>query len=147
MRGPEKMKRSFVTVTAAVALFILISGIFGWMVWMDYLNALKHETNRYAVIEDVNGDHIAVEPTSDTVWEQLVQLYENKTVRWIGSIVEQYDNKWGFRFNPENITIAEVTAEGLHATIKYITENLDYWLNGWAYVSAKVTEIHSTRFV
>jgi len=51
--------------------------------------------------------------------------------------------KWGFRFKPETVAVAEVTAEGLQATIQYISENLDYWLDlGWAYVDAKVTEIH-----
>ena len=55
----------------------------------------------------------------------------------------EYDNRWGFRFDPNNVTVAEFTAEGLQATIRYISENLDYWLDGWAYVHAKVTEIHS----
>jgi hypothetical protein len=41
------------------------------------------------------------------------------------------------------VTVAEVTAEGLQGTISYISENMDYWLNGWAYVSSKVVEIHS----
>lgn len=137
------MKKLYVTVVF-LALVIIIAGILAWN-YLEELNTLKHETNRWAVIEDINGDRIAVEPTSDTVWEQLVQLYENKTVRWIGSIVEEYDNKWGFRFKPENITVAEVTAEGLQTTIRYISENLDYWLDlGLAYVSGKVTEIHSS---
>ena len=49
----------------------------------------------------------------------------------------------GFRFKPETVAVAEVTAEGLQATIQYISENLDYWLDlGLAYVDAKVTEIH-----
>jgi len=62
---------------------------------------------------------------------------------WIGGIVEEYDNKWGFRFRPENVTVARITAGGLQATIQFISGNLDYWLDlGWAYVSAKVTEIH-----
>ena len=137
MKLREK-KRLFVAVAALISV---IASILVWN-YLDRLHALKHETDRWAVIEDVNGGCIAVEPTSDMVWEQLVQLYENKTVRWIGGIVEEYDNKWGFRFKPENITIAEVTAEGLQATIRYISENLDYWLElGWAYVSARIAEI------
>jgi hypothetical protein len=58
-------------------------------------------------------------------------------------IVEECRNKWGFRFRPETVAIAEVTAEGLQATIQHIGENLDYWLDlGLAYVDAEVTEIH-----
>jgi hypothetical protein len=56
--------------------------------------------------------------------------------------VETYNNSWGFRFKPDTLKTAEVTAEGLQATIKYISENLDAWLDKWAYVDARVTEIH-----
>ena len=135
------MKKLVVTVVV-LALVIPVAGVLVWD-YLDELYALKHETDRWAVIEDVNDDRIVVEPESDMVWEQLVQLYQNKTKRLIGGIVEEYDNKWGFRFKPGNVTVAEFTAEGLQATIKYISENLDYWLNGWAYVSAEVTEIHN----
>ena len=101
------MRRLYVGVVAA-AMVIIIAGVLVWN-YFDQLSALKHETDRWAVIQDVNGDRIAVETTSDTIWEQLVRLQENKTERFIGSILEEYDNKWKFRFKPENITIAEVT--------------------------------------
>lgn len=136
------MKRLVVTV-AVLALVITVAGVLVWN-YLDELYALKHETDRWAVIEDVNGDRIVVEPASDMVWEQLVQLHQNKTKRLIGGIVEEYDNKWGFRFKPGNVTVAEFTAEGLQATIKYISENMDYWLNGWAYVPARVAEIRNS---
>lgn len=130
---------------AAVVLLTVVAVGLGAVVWLSYVQstALKHETNRWAVIEDVNGNRMAVETTNDNVWTQLVQLNENGTRMWIGGIVEKYGNKWGFRFKPETLTVAEVTAEGLQATIKYISENLDYWLDGWAYVGAKVTAIHA----
>lgn len=137
------MKRVYVVLVVS-ALVIIMIGVLFWN-YLEGISALKHETDRWAVIEDVSGDCIAVETTNDTVWAQLVQLYENKTERFIGSIVEEYNNKWGFRLDPENITIAEFTAEGLQATIRYISENLDYWLDlGWVFVHAKVTEIHGT---
>ncbi len=131
-------------LAAAVLLIVLAVGS-GAVVWFNYvqITTLKHETDRWAVIQDVNGNRIAVETTDDNVWTQLVQLNQNGTRMFIGSIVEAYGNKWGFRFKPENLTIAQVTAEGLQATIKYISENLDYWLGGWAYVGAKVTAIHT----
>ncbi|MEM2101902.1 MAG: hypothetical protein QXM22_00120 [Candidatus Bathyarchaeia archaeon] len=131
-------------------LFVVILGlatvglIVFWVYYANSDNALKHETSRWAVIKDSYGDRIAVEPTSNQTWSQLVALYQNQTIRWIGGIVETYDNKWGYRFKPENITIAEVTAEGLQTHIRRISEDLNYWLNlRWAYVSAQVTEIHS----
>ena len=126
-----------------LALTVIISGVFVWY-YSDVLSALKHETDRWAVIQDRNGDHIAVEPTGDDVWNTLVQLRGNMSERWIGSIVEKYNSKWGFRFKPENVTIAEFTVEGAQTTIRSISQDLDYWLNlGWAYVWAKVTEIRS----
>ena len=138
------MRRFYVGLVTA-AMVVLIAGVLIWN-YIDQLSALKHETDRWAVIKDVNGDHIAVETTSDTVWDQLDQLHENKTERFIGSLVEEYNNKWGFRFKPENITIAEVTVEGMQATIRHISEELDYWLELGliVYTSATVTEIHGS---
>jgi hypothetical protein len=132
-------------IVVGIVLIVVIAalGIFIFLNYMRELDSLKHETNRWAVIKDVNGDKIAVETVSDEVWAQLVQLNQNGSERFVGGIVVEYDNKWGFRFNPNTVTVAEVTAEGLQATIRYISENLDYWLGGWAYVYAKVTEVHS----
>lgn len=138
------MNRLIVSVVVA----LIAMSIAGHLIWnhlnySDYLNEIVHETERWAVIEDIEGNHITVEPESDQVWDRLVDLNQNGTRMWIGGIVEEYENKWKFRFKPENITVAEVTAEGLQATIQFISGNLDYWLDlGWAYVSAKVTEIH-----
>jgi hypothetical protein len=73
----------------------------------------------------------------------MTQLHQNQSTRFVGGIVERYENKWNFRFKPETVTIAEFTAEGLQATIRYISDNLEYWIDGWAYVSARVTQIHS----
>lgn len=136
------MKKRYV----AVAILIMVTIILGVAVWTNYvdlLNAVKHETERWAVIEDSNGDKMAVEPIDDHIWSQLVQLNHNGTKMFVGGIVERYDNKWGFRFKPDSVRVAEFTAEGLQGTIRYISENIDYWLNGWAYVLAKVIEIHS----
>jgi len=138
----ENMKKLHIVSVILIAA-ILVIGVFIWVNYLEELSTLKHETNRWAVIEDINGDLMAVEPASNETWFQLVQMQQDRSRLWIGSIVEEYDNKWGFCFKPENVTVAEFTAEGLQATIRYISENLDYWLGGWAYVSAKVTEIHS----
>jgi len=133
-------------VSIVVALIAL--SIAGHLIWnqirdSDYQNEIVHETDRWAVIQDLKGDRIAVEPSNDEIWNQLVDLNQNRTRMWIGGIVEEYGSKWGFRFKPENVTIAQITAEGLQATIQFISEDLDYWLDlGWAYVSAQVAEIH-----
>ena len=133
-------------VSVVVALIAL--SIAGHLIWnqirdSDNLDEIVHETDRWAVIQDLKGDRIAVEPSSDEAWNQLVDLHQNATMMWIGGIVEEYGSKWGFRFRPENVTIAQITAEGLQATVQFISEDLDYWLDlGWAYVFVRVAEVH-----
>lgn len=136
------MKRRLIAV-AVLTSVVVVLGVAVWATYVDLLNQVKHETNRWAVIEDGKEGRIAVEPISDHIWLELVQLNQNGTRMWVDGIVERYDNKWGFRFKPDSVTVAEVTAEGLQTTIKDISTNIDYWLNlGWAYVWAKVAETH-----
>jgi len=131
----------------AIYTLLVVALVFGPLaaaLYVDSLNAIRHETDRWAVIEDTKGDRIAVEPLNSQVWSDLVQMNVNGTRMWVGGIVERYSNKWGFRFTPESVKVAQFTAEGLQATTKMISEDLDYWLNlRWAYVGAKVVEIHS----
>ena len=136
------MKKRYIAVAISIVVIAMV-GAWVWASYVDSLNAVKHDTNRWAVIEDVNGDRMAVEPTSDQIWSELVQLNQNGSSRMVGGIVERYDNKWGFRFKPESVTVAEATAEGLQGTIQYISTHIDDWLDGWAYVSSKVVEVHS----
>ena len=134
------MKKS---IFAVMILGVIISAA---LTMLDYSksDALKHDTSRWAVIEDVNGDRMAVEPTRDAVWSELVQINQSGTGMWVGGIVERYGSKWGFRFGPDTVTVAEVTAEGLQGTIEFISSDIGYWENlGWAYVSSKVVEVHS----
>ncbi len=126
-----------------VFIIVSISSVSFGLVYSLRMRPLKHETNRWAVIKDVNGDKIAVETTSNAIWNQLVNLYTNGSQMFVGSIVDEYNSKWGFRFRPVNLTIATITAEGLQATLIYIKENLDYWLGGWAYTTSLVVEIHN----
>lgn len=134
-------------VAAAGLLFaILVLSVVVLVLHFEYVSQIEHETNRWAVIQDVNGDRIAVEPVSDHIWSELVQLHLNGTGMFVGGIVEKYSNKWGFRFKPDTVTVAQFTAEGLQATIRDISINIDYWLDlGWTYVGAHVVEIHLER--
>lgn len=76
---------------AAVVLLTVVAVGLGAVVWLSYVQstALKHEPNRWAVIEDVNGNRMAVETTNDNVWTQLVQLNENVDRRHRGKIQQQ----------------------------------------------------------
>ncbi len=131
-------------------IIIVVAVVAGYSLWtytnhLDYLGKTRHETDRWAVIMDTKGDIIALETTSNDIWDTVDDLHQNQTVMWIGGIVEEYNNKWGFRFKPDTIVVAQITIEGAQSNIQGISGDLNYWINVWAketYVLAKVTEIH-----
>lgn len=131
-------------------MIIIFLGIIGYLLLYgstdsEYLSKTKHEAKRWAVIKDSKGDIIAVETGDSKVWFSLKNLNQNQSAMWIGGIIEEYGNYWGFRFKPDSIIIAEITIEGAQSNIKAISQDLDYWINTWAkqtYVFAKVEEIH-----
>ena len=111
----------------------------------DYISKTKHDTQKWAVIVDSKGDIIAVETTDEEVWAVLKALSLNQTEIWIGGLVEEYDNFWGFRFIPDSSTVAEITVEGAQSNIMGISGDLNYWINVWskqAYVLATVFGLH-----
>jgi hypothetical protein len=137
-------KRIALAVIAAIVV-VITAYLWNYRNYVDYLNKTVHETSRWAVIIDSKGDIIAVETTSDEVWDQLVDLHRNPAEMWIGGVVEVYENTWGFRFKSDTIIIAQITIEGAQSNIRGISEDLDYWINTWAeetYVLATVTEVH-----
>ncbi len=132
--------------TGVIVFALVVIGFLGWAYWgPDSSSKTKHETDTWAVIRDSKEDIIAIETTDPTVWGTLVDLRNNQTEMWIGGIIEEYDNYWGFRFNPDTIVIAQITIEGAQSNIQGISGDLNYWINIWtkqAYVLAKVVEIH-----
>ena len=140
------MKNKFVLAVIVVITAMVIS----YVVWvymnrLDYLSKTVHETNRWTVLMDSKGDILAVETTNDEVWRTLKNLHQNQTAMWIGGVVEEYNNHWGFRFKPETIIAAQITIEGAQSNIQGISGDLDYWINIWGketYFLATVVEIH-----
>lgn len=98
----------------------------------------------WALIEDLKGDKMIIETTDYEIWLALALMEKTEKRMWIGSIIELprnlMENKWGFCFNADKITLAGVTAEGLQTTINFISKNLDYWLNNWAFIYSKVAK-------
>jgi hypothetical protein len=140
------MKRKLV-LAAIGASVIVITGflLLAYYGNIDYSYKTKHETDCWVVIKDSKGDIIAVETTNPAVWNTLVNLKNNQTEMWIGGIVEEYGNYWGFRFRPDTIVVAEITIEGAQSNIQGISEDLNYWINVWnkeAYVLSSVIEIN-----
>jgi hypothetical protein len=140
------MKKSLVFLVVTIIIIITLSFSI-WVYWgsLGYSDKIKHETDSWAVIEDSNRDVMAVETTEPGVWDDLVGLRNSQAEMWVGGVVEEYDNYWGFRFRPDSIVVAEVTIEGAQSNIRGISGDLSYWINVWAkeaYVFAKVLEIH-----
>ena len=65
-------------------------GVSAFVGWNQFLATASNGTNKLAVIQDVNGDTIGVEPTSDEVWNGLVALYNSGEEMWIGGQVETF---------------------------------------------------------
>ena len=138
----KKLVLAGVTIIAVIVLGFAI-----WVYWrsVDYADKTQHETDTWAVIKDSKGDILAVETTNRDVWATLVNLRQNQTKMWIGGLVEEYSNHWGFRFRPDTIAIAQITIEGAQSNIQGISEDLNYWIHIWTketYVLANVIEIH-----
>ena len=138
------MKKNRIILAGIILIAVFIASYLVWdyMNYLDYFSIVAHDTDRWAVIMDSHGDIIAVETTEDEVWGTLVNIYQNRSEMWIGGIVEEYTNRWGFRFKPETIIIAEQTAEGAQTWIKGISEDLGYWINTYTYILGKVVEVH-----
>lgn len=139
------MRKDLVFLSIIIAAIILFSVVLVFINNADYLSKTKHDTQKWAVIVDSKGDIIAVETTDEEVWTILKALNLNQTEIWIGGLVEEYDNFWGFRFIPNSIIVAEITIEGAQSNIIGISGDLNYWINVWskqAYVLATVLELH-----
>ena len=65
------------TIYSAIVLVVVIMAsysIWSYVNYLDYLNKTIHETGRWAVIMDSKADVMAIETTSNEVWNQLVDL-------------------------------------------------------------------------
>ena len=139
--------RKKLVLAGAMAIAAAIIGFWMYAYWgnMDYAGKIKHETDIWAVVKDSKGDVLALETTNPQVWDTLVSLYSSQTEMWIGGIVEEYENYWGFHFRPDTIVVAEITIEGAQSTIQGISGELNYWINIWSketFALSRVIEIN-----
>ena len=143
--GVKILKKNLVILVILILIIIITTLVLVSVNYNSYLRKTKHESQRWVVIVDSHEDIIAVETSSQEVWDTLKALSLNQTEMWIGGILEKYDNYWGFRFGPDSIVVAEITIEGAQSNIQGISGDLNYWLNVWSrqvYVFASVSELH-----
>jgi hypothetical protein len=137
----DTKRRNIIIVISAIALVTFAT--LDRIEYTDYMKETVHDTYKWAVIEDSQGKHMAVETIDAITWNDLRNLNLNKTKAFIGGKIEEYNNKWGFRFKPDSILIVRSGVEDSHLNIEQISSDLDYWKNiGIVYIYAKITETH-----
>lgn len=94
------------------------------------------------LVEDLEGETmvVAVDPSREEALAALEEMVSRGESRWVGGEVETFENAFGFRFKPDTVEVAEVTAEGLQAgSYRAIRDDLAYWQGlGVVYVWGKV---------
>ncbi len=94
------------------------------------------------LVEDLVGDTmvVTVDPAREEALAALEEMASTGESMWVGGEVEPFDNAFGFRFEPDTVAVAEVTAEGLQAgSYQSIQDDLAYWQGlGMVYIWGKV---------
>lgn len=95
---------------------------------------------RSCVIRDDHGDTIRLYVMDEEVWLKLQSMKQQRLHRWVGGfLLRDSQSLLGFRFDPENLLVGEVTAETFQTWLQGISGHLEYWLSvGMAYVWAEV---------
>ncbi|MCX5973239.1 MAG: S-layer homology domain-containing protein [Coprothermobacterota bacterium] len=113
------------------------------------MNVMPPIGPRVAFLADLNGDVIIASTTNDQTWSDLQRMMGENLTLWVGGKVEKTDNPpWHFRFAPDSLLAADVTASGLQAAdLRTIEGELDYWTGlGTAYIQARVLGISPLPF-
>jgi hypothetical protein len=137
------MKRIKLIITTFILIFVLVSLIY----WgrLNYFEETKHSSDLWTTIEDSKGNLISIDfqNTDNNIWDTLVKLNRNGTKIFIGGIIEQYQNKWGFHFKINSIEILRSVTEDRQANIEQISSDLNHWENGQVvYIYSTVVETH-----
>jgi hypothetical protein len=71
---------------------------------------------------------------SDSIGTVMAELVGTGQSRWIGGqVVPDQSYPYGFYFDPNTVLVAEMTAEGMQATIQQIAQDPEYFArHGWS---------------
>ncbi len=57
-----------------------------------------------------------------------MEMHVTGEAKWVGGEVESFENEFGFRFKPDTIAVADLTAEGAQAVFYgTIQDDFAYW--------------------
>ncbi len=134
-------------IIALFSLFVILVLLFGFPTYFLIINNsedIKHETNRWAIIEDIDGNQLAVDMSNSSIWEQIRKVYETNLSShiFIYGIVVSYDNSWQFRLEPSTVFACKTNYIRMPPrTIIEIRNNLEWHLS-----MMTVIRIESIRF-
>jgi len=119
-----------------LSLVVVVLLFFGYPTYFFIINnspEIKHETNRWMLIRDNDGNKIAFETINSSLWDSLTmsyQEYENEGEPMsILGVVVSYDNSWQFRLDPSTISMGYGFWKMETYTISEITTNLELHLS------------------
>ncbi|MCJ7424727.1 hypothetical protein MUP01_10745 [Candidatus Bathyarchaeota archaeon] len=94
------------------------------------------------LIRDSHGTTIRLYVWDEGVWQKLQTMKQQNLHKWVGSkLLRDSQSVLGFKFDPENVVVADFTAEALQTWLLDISNRLEYWLDvGFAYVWAEVLD-------
>ena len=138
--------RRTVEIISIVVIFSLLLGFPIYFIILNNSPDIKHETTRWAIIEDNLGNRLAIEPENTDVWEEFVEYNKPILYAYVKGIVVPYENLWQFRFEPSTISIQNVSSRYLNANIQYIASNLDHLLFNEFGVNIEKIEIFEHKY-
>ncbi len=108
----------------------ILIGIVLVVVLLLYISSRTGLENGEFLVKDREGDRMRIQVSLDMheAIDALMLMHKNGEGRWVGGELEDSDNEYGFRFDPDTIIVAQFTAEALQAgSFNVIASNLSYW--------------------
>ena len=129
----KEIRRKTLEIITLVAILLLLFCFPTYFFIFNNSPQIKHETNRWMLIRDNDGNKIAVEAINSSLWDSLKMFYheyenEGEPMSILGVVVS-YDNSWQFRLNPSTISMGYGFWKMETYTISEITTNLESHLS------------------
>ncbi|MHA1187929.1 MAG: hypothetical protein ACTSSK_13835, partial [Candidatus Heimdallarchaeota archaeon] len=123
-------------ILAIVSIIVILLLFFGYPTYFLIFNNspdIKHETNRWMLIRDNDGNKIAVEAINSNLWDELItfyQMYENSgNPLSIWGVITSYNNTWQFRLDPATLYFRLGIFPSMVYSINEISDNLEMHLS------------------
>ncbi len=145
-----KKRRKIIELFSLFVILILLFGFPTYVLITNNSEDIKHETNRWAIIEDYDGNQLAIDAFNSSIWNELRKDWKElrkdsgtnlSAPMFIFGLVVSYDNSWQFRFEPSTVSSTIGYIKEPSYTIIEIANNLEWHLSQRIPI-----EIESIRF-